>query len=124
MFTRNTSIQRRTPLLFTFLLRWSRLYYNRFIVLRNEQPIVFSGRKHISLVHQQQMFLNRKQSLIPAVLPGSTPDAPYPHSLHTFHRQCIRHYLMPMDSLHHLIFDGWQLNGVEIYIKYVKVTVN
>ena len=43
MFTRNTSIQRRTPLLFTFLLRWSRLYYNRFIVLHNEQSVVFSG---------------------------------------------------------------------------------
>jgi len=27
-------------------------------------------------------------------------------------------------SLHHLIFDGWQLNWVEIYIKYVKITVN
>jgi len=26
--------------------------------------------------------------------------------------------------LHHLIFDGWQLNGLEIYIKYVKITVN
>jgi hypothetical protein len=26
--------------------------------------------------------------------------------------------------LHHQIFDGWQLNGVEIYIKYVKITVN
>jgi len=25
--------------------------------------------------------------------------------------------------LHHQIFDGWQLNGVEIYIKYVQITV-
>jgi hypothetical protein len=46
-----------------------------------------NGRKHISLVHQQQMSLNSKQSLIPAVLPGSTRNAPYPHSLHTLDRQ-------------------------------------
>ena len=80
--------------------------------------------ENISLVHQHQKSLNRKQSLIPGVLPGKTPDVPYPHSLHTFDRQCIRHYLMSMDSLHHLIFDGWQLNKVEIYINYVKITVN
>jgi hypothetical protein len=26
--------------------------------------------------------------------------------------------------LHHQIYDGWQPNGVEIYIKCVKITVN
>jgi len=46
-----------------------------------------NSRKHISVVHQQQMSLNSKQSLIPAVLPGSTPDSPYPHSLHTLDKQ-------------------------------------
>lgn len=27
-------------------------------------------------------------------------------------------------SFHHQVFDGWQLTGVETYVKYIKITVN